>query len=53
MNFEEWLYKVCEIISLKTRQEITDVYSSINLTHAKLSFLDGEAPEEYNNWSIY
>jgi len=46
MNFNEWLFKVCESLSIKTGKEITDVFSSIDLTDAKLSFIDGETPEE-------
>jgi hypothetical protein len=48
MTFDEWIYKVCLHISNRTRKEITDVYSSIDLTDAKLTFLDGINPEEYN-----
>jgi hypothetical protein len=47
MTFDEWIYEVCLYRSTRTRREITDVYSSINLTDAKLSFLDGINPEEY------
>ena len=51
MTFEQWLFKACEFISIKTRKDITEVYSSINLSNAKLAFLDGENPEEYiYNW---
>jgi hypothetical protein len=48
MAFDEWVYEVCLNISSRTRKEITDVYSSIDLTNAKLSFPDGIRPEEYN-----
>lgn len=47
MAFDDWIYEVCLIISNRTRKEITDVYSTIDLTDAKLSFLDGIRPEEY------
>jgi hypothetical protein len=50
MNFDEWLFQVCEFISIKTKKDITDVFSSIDLTDAKLAFLDGEKPEEYKIW---
>lgn len=48
-TFEIWLYEVCEHISSLTRKEITEVYSSINLTDARLAFLDGVNPEEYSS----
>ncbi len=47
MNFDQWIYIVCENISLKSRKEITDVYSSIDLTDAKLAFIDNETPQQY------
>lgn len=50
MTFDEWIYEVCLHISNRSRKEITDVYSSINLTDAKLSFIDGDKPEEYIPW---
>lgn len=50
LNFDQWLYKVYEIISSKHRKEITEVFSSIDLRDAKLAFLDGESPESYEPW---
>lgn len=47
MTFDQWIGTVCEIISNRTKKEITEVYSSINLTDAKLSFIDGVSPEDY------
>lgn len=47
MTFNEWISKVVEHISTKYRKDPTEVYSSIYLTDAKLSFLDGMAPEDY------
>ena len=49
MNFEEWVYKVCENLkNTKFRHiEMEDIYSSLDLTEAKYAFLDGESPEEY------
>lgn len=47
MKFDEWIYEVAECISTKSRKDITEVYSMIDLTDAKLAFMDGVAPEEY------
>lgn len=47
MNFHQWIYTVCEIISNRTRKEITDIYSTMDLTDCKLSFIDDMTPEEY------
>ena len=49
MNFEEWLFQVCHLMSIKYRRDETEIFSSIDLTDAKLSFLDGVLPENYNN----
>lgn len=53
MNFEEWLYKACENLSVKHNIEIDKIYSNINLTEAKMYYLDGLEPSEFNmenNW---
>lgn len=47
MTFDEWIFKVCQILSDKHRKDITEVYSSINLTDAKLSYIDNDSPEIY------
>lgn len=46
MDFDEWIYKVCEHISQKTRKDIDDIFQSVNLTSAKLLFIDNISPEE-------
>ena len=48
MTFDEWLFQVCELISKKTHKEITDIFSSVDLSDAKLTYLDGIPPESYN-----
>jgi len=53
MTFDQWISKVCEIISNRTRKDITEVYSSIYLTDAKLAFIDGVSPEDYNPFNPY
>lgn len=47
LTFDEWLYKVCERIALKTRCEITEVYSRIDLSDAKMNYLDGTSSNDY------
>lgn len=40
MDFDEWIFRVCEKLSYG-RKDITEIYSSLNLTDAKLAFIDG------------
>lgn len=47
MNFNEWIFKVCERLSNGTK-EISDIYSTIDLTDAKLAYIDGISWAEYN-----
>lgn len=47
MTFDEWLYKVCERLSCNGKRDITNIYSSINLFDAKLSFIDGVSYMDY------
>lgn len=47
MTFDQWIYEVCECISIKTKKEITEIYSNISLTDAKLQFVDGVSPEDF------
>ena len=52
MTFDEWLYKVCEYIASKRYKGTPhDVYQAINLTSAKLAWLDGTPPELYENYN--
>lgn len=46
MDFDEWIFKVCERLS-NGRKEITEVYSTIDLADAKLAFMDGVSWAEY------
>lgn len=48
MTFDEWIYKVCELAQIRSRKEITDIYSLVDLTDAKLSYMEGVSPEDYN-----
>ena len=48
LSFHEWMYIVCERLSTLTQKGVTEVYSSLNLTDAKLSYIDGESPYEYH-----
>ena len=47
MTFDEWIYKVCEIISQRTKKDVQDIYVSLDLTDAKLQFVDGVEPEKF------
>jgi len=46
--FDKWLYKVCE---LKAGRHFDphDIYPTIDLTDAKLSFISGMSAEEYKS----
>ncbi len=41
-NFNSWLYKACEF-----KGDPHDIFPYIDLTDAKLAFLDGTSSEEY------
>lgn len=49
MDFNEWLYEACEIKS-KIFQSKTphDIFQYVDLTKAKLSFVDGDSHEEFS-----
>lgn len=46
--FNEWLFKACSIKAENSRKDVHDLFPIIDLTDAKLSFIDGETPEEYS-----
>jgi hypothetical protein len=48
MDFQQWLVTVVESVAIKTKKDITEIYSLIDLTEAKLSYLDDLSPEEYS-----
>lgn len=45
--FNEWLYKAIELRS-NGRRDPHDIFPYVDLTDAKLSFLDGTSAEEYS-----
>ena len=47
LSFDKRIYEVCEERAKYSKKEITEIYSSINLTDAKLSFMDGQSPKDY------
>lgn len=47
MNFDDWCYKVCEYQGMLLGRDPHDVYPLIDLTDAKLSFVDGVSPDKY------
>jgi hypothetical protein len=46
-NFNQWLYRVCEIKSGKLKNA-HDIFLYIDLTDAKLAFIDGMSELEYS-----
>lgn len=52
--FDKWIWEVVELRHLRLRGkfEPQDIYSCIDLTDAKISFLDGISPSEYN-FNVY
>lgn len=56
--FNEWLFEVCEKASLHSFNKEKDeqyYFERIDLTEAKLAYIDGENPEEFSkqyfSWS--
>lgn len=47
LNFHQWLYSACEIKSGKLK-EAHDVFPYVDLTDAKLAFIDGMSELEYS-----
>ena len=49
-EFNKWVYLACEAKakSLKNLKEAHDIFPYVNLSDAKLAFLDGQTPEEYS-----
>ena len=45
-EFHKWIYKSCEIKAGKLK-DAHDIFPYIDLTDAKLAFLDGTSSEEY------
>lgn len=47
-TFDEWIYEVTEHLATKALKVTAhDIYQMINLTDAKLAFVDGMEPEKY------
>lgn len=47
--FDEWLFEACNYKALRNRKEAHDIFPYVDLTDAKLSFLDGVTALEYSN----
>jgi hypothetical protein len=48
-DFNEWLFKVCEFLSDKNKLRDPQWYfERIDLTDAKLQFIDNVSPEKFN-----
>ena len=48
-KFHNWLYNVCEIKANKLK-DAHDIYPYVDLTDAKLSFIDGMTALEYSKF---
>jgi hypothetical protein len=46
LNFHQWIYNVCEIKAGKLK-DAHDIYPYVDLTDAKLAFIDGMSELEY------
>ena len=46
-NFHQWIYSACEIKAGKLK-EAHDIFPYVNLTDAKLAFIDGMSELEYS-----
>jgi hypothetical protein len=49
LDFHHWLYKACEIKGGKLK-EAHDIFPYVDLTDAKLSFIDGMTELEYSKF---
>ena len=50
MTFDMWIWLVCKyMVSKSIRKDEQYFFERINLSHAKLWFLDGIDPKEYVN----
>lgn len=52
INFDEWLFEVCRIASLRSINKVKDeqyYFERINLTEAKLAFIDNENAVNFSN----
>lgn len=47
-KFNEWLFEACNYKALRNRKEAHDIFPLVDLTDAKLSFLDGVTALEYS-----
>lgn len=48
MNFDEWLWEVTKHLASKSiKFDEHDIFERIDLTDAKLNFIDGVTPENY------
>lgn len=48
-EFDKWIFEVCKYYNniMGNRKELQEIYCNIDLTDAKLSFIDGMSPLEY------
>ena len=47
MDFQKWLFEVVHLLSIKYRKDETEIYSYIDLTDAKMQFLDDVKPTDF------
>lgn len=46
--FDEWIFEACNYKAINSRKDVHDLFPIVDLTDAKLSFLDGMSAEEYS-----
>lgn len=47
MDFDTWLYKVCEHLSKKLKRDIDYIYQHIDLYDAKLQYVNNISPQDF------
>jgi len=47
IDFDKWFYEVCKELSVKYKKEEQFFYERINLTDAKLQYIDGVNPKDF------
>lgn len=47
--FDEWLFEACNYKAVRGRKDPHDIFPLVDLTDAKLSFLDGVTALEYSS----
>jgi len=46
--FNIWVFEACELRAKSIKKDVHDLFPFVDLTDAKLSFIDGETSEKYS-----